>query len=122
MEQEVFTNKDEQTIMSEKESKQSIVNAKEKIKVNYEGSGIEGLSAWVTLTKFLAIVYFIIAFVGLVMYTEFDDTPFAFSLIIVGVIAGVNCFAMLPFIRGFRTIVKNARYQSALLEKDYDFE
>lgn len=125
MEQDVFTNKEEQIndiLMTDKENQQSSVNAKEKIKVNYYGSGIAGLSAWVTFIKVLAIVYFIIAFVGFIMFTVVDDSPFAFCLIIVGIIAGVNCFVMLPFIRGFRTIVRKALYQSALLEKDYDFE
>ena len=122
MEQDVFTNKEEQTIMSEKESQKTIDGTKEKIKVNYDGSGIYGLTILSKLCFVFSIISLILAFVTFVdIFVEpYNDViPIIF---IVSLVVAIENLILLPIIKGYRTLVKNARYQSALLEKDYDFE
>lgn len=120
MEQEVFTNKEEQTTMSEKECQKTIEGTKEKIKVNYDGSGIYGLTILSKLCFAFSIISSILAFVtfiGIFVEPYNDVIPIIF---IVSLVVAIENVILLPIIKGFRSIVKNALYQSALLENKYE--
>ena len=89
---------------------------KERNFIDYTETGVNGLSKVSNFLLFIAIIAFIASFFSLVftLSADYRDEAYtALGILIVSLLIGIKCLIYIPFVNGFKTIVKNSVMQNA---------
>ena len=89
---------------------------KERNFIDYTETGVNGLSKVSNFLLFIAIIAFIASFFSLVftIAADYRDEAYtALGILIGSLLIGIKCLIYIPFVNGFKTIVKNSVMQNA---------